>query len=137
MADMRKFTSGFVTPDDVRDAPIEAVIINVYISDKFQVPVLELDNGDQYTCWAREGRKLVRAYGINDEDWKGHKVRLELGPTYTDKNGITKESVMLTPFSTRDSNSGNGATQRVDPNTLPAPVHTPPKKNDPDDEISF
>jgi hypothetical protein len=140
MTDMRKFTSGFITPDDVRNAPIEAVIINVFISEKFGVPVLELDNGDQYTCWNKEGRKLIRAYGVNDEDWKGHKVRLELGPTYNDKNGVTKESVMLTPVSTRDGNAGNGTSQRIDPAKLPAPVHTsnaPAPKNDLDDEIPF
>jgi hypothetical protein len=120
MADMRKYTSGFITPDDVREAPIEARIVNVYISEKHQVPVLELDN------------ELARAYGFDDKDWIGHLVRFEF-TTYTNKDGETKETINLTPISSRDSNASNGAPQRVDPTKLPPPLH----KDDLDDSIPF
>jgi hypothetical protein len=132
MADMRKYTSGFITPDDVREAPIEARIVNVYISEKHQVPVLELDNGDQFIAWPNNGRKLARAYGFDDKDWIGHLVRFEF-TTYTNKDGETKETINLTPISSRDSNASNGAPQRVDPTKLPPPLH----KDDLDDSIPF
>jgi hypothetical protein len=132
MADMRKYTSGFITSDDVREAPIEARIVSVYISDKHQVPVLELDNGDQFIAWPNNGRKLARAYGFDDAVWIGHLIRLEFD-TYTNKDGETKETVKLTPISSRDSNAGNGTPQRVDPAKLPPPLC----KDDLDDEITI
>jgi hypothetical protein len=129
---MRKYTSGFITSDDVRDAPTEARIISVYISEKHQVPVLELDNGDQFIAWPNNGRKLARAYGFDDKGWIGHLIRFEFD-TYTNKDGEIRETVKLTPISSRDGNAGNGAPQRVDPSNLPAP----PRKDDPDDEIPY
>jgi hypothetical protein len=134
MADMRKYTTGFITPDDVRDGSIETRILNVYISSKHDVPVLELETGDLFLCWPNNGRKLARAYGFNDKDWIGHLIRFELA-TYTNKDGETRETVNLTPVSSRDSNAGNGTPQRVDPTKLPPPLN---KRDDSlDDEIPF
>jgi hypothetical protein len=132
MADMRKYTTGFVTPDDVRDGPIEATIINVYISEKHDVPVLELSTGDEFMAWPNNGRKLARAYGFDDKDWIGHLIKLELA-NYTNRDGETKETVNLVTLSSRDSNANNGAPQRADPSKLPAPLH----KDDMDDGIPF
>jgi len=133
MVDMRKYTSGLITPDEVRDGPIEARIVSVYISEKHNVPVLELDTGDQFFAWPSNGKKLARAYGYNSDDWIGHQIRLELG-TYTDKDGNTKDTVNLTAVSSRDGNAGNGAPQRVDPDKLPAPMK---REDDLDDSIPF
>ena len=134
MADMRKYTSGFITPDDVRSGPIEARIVNVYISEKHEVPVLELESGDQFMAWPSNGRKLARAYGFQSEDWVGHLIRLELG-TYVNKDGESKETVNLTPISSRDGNS-NGGPQRADPDKLPAPVKRG-IEDDLDDAVPF
>ena len=79
MVDMRKYTSGLITPDEVRDGPIEARIISVYISEKHNVPVLELETGDQFFVWPQNGKKLARAYGYNSDDWLRHLIRFELG----------------------------------------------------------
>jgi len=136
MVDMRKYTSGFITPDDVRDGPIVARIVSVYISEKHDVPVLELDTGDQFLAWPSNGRKLARAYGYQSDDWIGHTIQLELG-TYVDrKTNETKETVNLTTVSSRDDNADNGTPQRTDPNKLPAPVKRP-LKDDLDDSIPF
>ena len=135
MVDMRKYTSGLITPDEVRDGPIEARIISVYISEKHDVPVLELETGDQFFVWPQNGKKLARAYGYNSDDWIGHQIKLELG-TYTDKNGNPKDTVNLTAVSSRDGNADGGTPQRADPNKLPAPVKRPPK-DDLDDSIPF
>ncbi|HVI63070.1 MAG TPA: hypothetical protein VM910_10870 [Bradyrhizobium sp.] len=136
MVDMRKYTSGLITPDEVRDGPIEARIISVYISEKHNVPVLELETGDQFFVWPQNGKKLARAYGYNSDDWLRHLIRFELG-TYTDKKtGEEKETVNLTPISSRDGNAGNGTPQRADPDKLPAPVERS-VKDDLDDSIPF
>ena len=133
MVDMRKYTSGLITPDEVRDGPIEARIVSVYISEKHNVPVLELDTGDQFFAWPSNGKKLARAYGYNSDDWIGHLIRLELG-TYTDKEGVSKDTVNLTPISSRDGTTDGGTPQRADLDKLPAPVQRT-LKDDLSDEI--
>jgi len=135
MVDVRKYTSGLITPDEVRAGPIEARIVSVYISEKHDVPVLELDSGDQFFAWPSNGKKLARAYGYNSDDWIGHQIRLELG-TFTDKAGNPKDTVNLTAVSSRDGNADGGTPQRADPNKLPAPVQRP-LKDDLDEDPPF
>jgi hypothetical protein len=135
MVDVRKYTSGLITPDEVRDGPIETKIVGVYISEKHDVPVLELETGDQFFAWPGNGRKLARAYGDNSDDWIGHQIRLELG-TYTDKDGNSKDTVNLIAVSSRDGNADGGTPQRADPNKLPAPVKRP-LKDDLADDVPF
>src|SRR5262245_15495498 len=101
--DMRKFSSGFVKPDAVRDGPLQACIVNVYISDKYDRPVLELDNGDQFTVNATNNRALCKAYGYDDREWRGHTVEFSLGH-YKDWNTDPpeeKETVVLKAISPR------------------------------------
>jgi hypothetical protein len=129
--DMRKFNSGFIKADDVRDGPFQACIINVTISEKYNRPVLELDNGEQFTVNATNNRVLIRAYGPNDEDWRGHTIEFSLG-YYKDWNTDPpeeKETVVLKAISPREG-AGNGGVQRVDPAKLPAPL-----KEDLNDEL--
>jgi hypothetical protein len=137
MADMRQYAGGIITADEVRNGPIIARIISVHINEKHQVPVLELDTGDAFWAWPFNARKLAQAYGYNSDDWLGHQIQLELGTPYTDKNGVTKDSVDLTPISSRDGNSKDGGPQRVDPAKLPAPMKKHTVKEDLDDEIPF
>jgi hypothetical protein len=133
--DMRKYTSGFIMPDDVRDGPRVERIISVYLSDKHQVPVLELESGDQFLAWPSVGRVLARAYGFDSDEWRGHTIELSLG-SYTDKNGDAKDTVVLKPLSSRNSKADNGP-QRADPAKLPAPVNKHASKAALDDEIPF
>jgi hypothetical protein len=130
MVDIRKYASGIITAEDVREGPIEAHIVNAYISEKHECLVLELDTGDQFYLWAGKGRALARAYGHESNDWRGHLVRFEHA-TYTDrKDGATKETVNVTPVSSRDGNAGGP--QRIDPANLPKPI-----EKDLDDSIPF
>jgi hypothetical protein len=47
MKNMEKYSEGgFIKADNVRDGPLQACIVNVFISEKYKRPVLELDNGD-------------------------------------------------------------------------------------------
>jgi hypothetical protein len=136
MVDMRKYTSGPIMADDVRDGPRIERILSVYISEKHDVPVLELESGDTFMAWPSNGRKLARAYGFNSDDWRGHTIKLELGSYIDKKTGETKETVDLTPISSRDGNAEDGP-QRADPAQLPAPIKKHTLKEDLDDEIPF
>ena len=117
--DMRKYASGVIMPEDLRNGPRQERIINVYISQKHDVPVLVFESGDELFAWPNIARVLGRAYGFKDEkDWVGHVVKLSLG-TYTDKKtGEEKDTIILEAVSSRDG-SDNGEPQRVDPAKLP------------------
>ena len=136
MADMRKYNStSYIKPDAVREGPLQARIVSVFISEKYDRPVLELDTGDLFTLNATNNRALCQAYGPDSDNWIGHAVEFSLG-TYVDRQtDQTKETVKLKALS---SCAGNGALQRVDPAQLPAPMaKRSTVKNDPDDEIPF
>jgi hypothetical protein len=128
MANMKKYTAGFVLPEDLHDGPRQERIVNVYESDKHQAPVLVFESGDELIAWRNIARAMARAYGYNDADWKGHVVELSLG-NYTNRDGEAKETVVLKTISSRDGDGGIGAPQRVEPAKLPKP--------DLDDEIPF
>jgi hypothetical protein len=136
MVDVRKYTSGVVMPEDLRDGPRTERIISVYINEKHDVPVLELESGDQLFAWPSIGRVLARAYGYETDDWRGHIVKLSHG-TYSDrKTGETKDTIIIEAVSSRDG-TGNSGVQRMDPAKLPAPVARRTLADDLDDEIPF
>jgi hypothetical protein len=130
--DMRKYTTGYIMPDDVRDGARRERIINVYISDKRDAFVLELESGDQFTVWfnSPNARTLSRAYGFESNDWLGHEIELSLG-TYVNKDEETKEFVALKPISTRQPSPDNGGAKAV----VPAPRRS--SQDDMDDSIPF
>jgi len=139
MVDVRKYTSGLIRPGDLHDGPRQERIINVYISDKFDVPVLVFESGDEMLAFGGSGRVLAKAYGFESDDWVGHLVELSLG-SYTNKDGETKEIIILKPITSRDGSSSNGGPVRADPATLPKlPEPEPPKSfgDDLNDEIPF
>ena len=116
--DMRKYASGVIMPEDLRNGPRQERIINVYISDKHDCPVLVFESGNELFAWASIARVLARAYGYNSDDWIGHVVELSLG-SYTDKKtGETKDTIIIKAISSRDGNSDSGEPQRADPATL-------------------
>jgi hypothetical protein len=129
MVDVRQYTSGIITGDDLGDGPRVEKIVSVFISDKHQIVVLELESGDQLYCWGNIGRTLRGAYGCDSDDWVGHTIQLEQGDTYTDKNGVAKRGINLMTITSRD--------ERTDPSKLPAPLKKHTLKEDLDDEIPF
>jgi hypothetical protein len=135
--DMRKYTSGFIRPEDLHDGPRQERIINVYISEKHDCPVLEFESGDQLIVFSNSSnvRALARAYGFDSNDWLGHVVELSFG-TYTNKDGEAKETVTLKPISLREGVASNvGETPKcVIP---PAPSAKRTLGDDMDDEIPF
>src|SRR5262245_45203353 len=84
MADMRKYASGLIRPEDLHDGPRQERIVNVYVSDKFKAPILVFESGDELIAWSNIARVLTRNYGSEDTDWIGHVVELSVG-TYINK----------------------------------------------------
>ena len=115
--DMKKYATSIILPEDLHDGPRREMIVNIYISDKHDVPVLVFESGNELFAWANIARVLARAYGYNSDDWRGQTVELSLG-SYTDrKTGEEKDTIVLEAISSRDG-SDNGGPQRADPAKL-------------------
>src|SRR5262245_57351298 len=112
MVDARKYSAGFIMPDDLRDGSRQERIIHVYISEKHDVPVLEFESGDQLLAWPSVARVLVRAFGYETDGWVGHLVELSLGSYVDRKTDETRDTVILKAISSRDGGSNNGGPQR-------------------------
>jgi hypothetical protein len=128
--DMRKFGSGFIKPDDVRDGPRRKKIINIHESDKYGCPVFEFEGGDQFSLNATNNRILCKAWGFESDNWLGLELELTLG-TYQDWRSDPpeeKETVVVRAISARDPAHGNGE-------KLPAQVVS--RSRDLDDEIPW
>jgi hypothetical protein len=81
--DMRQYAPKYVRPDQVRDGPIQTRIINIFESERYNRPVLELESGSQFTLNDGNTNTLIQACGSNSDDWIGMEVELSLGE-YTD-----------------------------------------------------
>jgi hypothetical protein len=74
--DIGMFASNWVKPDDVRHEPLVTRIIAVLMNDKRNRPMLELENGMQFTLFERNVDVLIKAWGRNTDDWPGYEVEL-------------------------------------------------------------
>src|SRR6516165_8563138 len=83
MADMRKYATGLLRPEDLHSSGTRKYkIINVYVSEKLNTPILTFEGGDEMVAWNNICRVLTRAYGYEDTDWIGHTIEVSIG-TYT------------------------------------------------------
>jgi hypothetical protein len=113
--DMRKYGSGFIKPDDVRDGPRQERIIHIYESEKYSCPVLEFESGDQLSLNAGNNRILCKAWGFESDDWLDQELELSLGH-YKDWRSDPpeeKETVIVRPISVRKPSAGNGGETAV------------------------
>jgi hypothetical protein len=101
MADMRKYASGLLRPEDLHNGNRTEKIVNVSISDRLNAPILTFESGDEMVAWNNIARVLTRAYGYQDTDWIGHTIELFIG-TYTNKDGEQKENIQVKAISSRD-----------------------------------
>ena len=74
--DIGMFASNWVKPDDVRHEPLVTRIIAVLMNDKLNRPMLELENGMQFTLFERNVDVLIKAWARNTDDWPGYEVEL-------------------------------------------------------------
>jgi len=120
MADMRRYASGLLRPEDLNGGSREEKIVNVYVSEKLNAPILTFESGDEMVAWNQICRVLTRAYGYEDSDWIGHTIELSIGH-YTNKDGEQKENIQVKPITSRDQKG----------------EVTPPRNQDPNDQIPF
>jgi hypothetical protein len=134
--DMRQYAAKYVKVDEVRDGPIETRIVNVFESEQYGRPVLELETGSQFTLNDGNTNTLIKAWGYNSDDWVGQEIELSLG-TYKDWRSdpiVDKETVKVRAISPAKVGTGNSGTAGKPP--LPA-SKTAPRAEDLDDQIPF
>ena len=136
--DMRKFGTGFIKPEDVRENPIRARIVIVLEElDKYGQPVIELDTGAQFSLNRTNNDILLRAWGYDSKNWPDQEIEFFHG-TYRDREtDAEKETVKVRPISpAKSATSNNSGTENKPP--LPAPMSRPaPLAMDLDDEVPF
>jgi hypothetical protein len=134
--DMRQYASTYVKPDNVRDGPIQTRIVNVFESEQYGRPVLELETGSQFTLNDSNTNTLIKAWGHNSDDWIGQEIELQLG-TYKDWKSnppVDKETVKARAISPAKTTAGNSGTVSKPP--LPV-SKTATRAEDLDDSIPF
>jgi hypothetical protein len=122
---------------EVRVGPRQERIVNVYRSERYDCPVLDLESGDQLSCNPITTRVLGKAYGTESDRWHGHVIELSYG-TYKNKDGEEKETVLVKPISLPEHTGANGKTPTMADNaTAQAAKPTPARGRDRDDQIPF
>ena len=132
--DMRNFAPKYIKPDQVRDGRITTRILNVFESERYNRPVLELENGSEFTLNDTNNRILMNAWGYESNEWIGQEIQFVLG-TYKDWKTdppVDKETVKVIAVSPAKTAPGNSG-------ALPAPVSrvSPLLKDDLDDSVPF
>ena len=121
----------------MRDGPIQTRIINVFESERYGRPVLELETGSQFTLNDGNTNILIQAWGHNSDDWIGQEIELTLG-FYKDWRSdppADKETVKVRAISPAKAASGNsGASSKL---PLPASRTATSIKDDLADDIPF
>jgi hypothetical protein len=131
--DMRKYSSGFIKPDDVRESPRQERIIHIFESEKYGCPVLEFESGDQFSLNASNNKILCKAYGWESDHWLNHVIELSLGhyKDWRTDPPEEKETVVIRAISARQPSPENGGTKAAQA------TPRPPARGDMDDEIPF
>jgi hypothetical protein len=135
--DMRQYAPKYIKPDQVRDGPIQTRIIAVFESERYGRPVLELENGSQFTLNDGNTNTLILAWGGESDDWVGQELELVLG-TYKDwreNPPVEKETVKVRAVSPAKAGANNGGAAKVRP--LPVSKTVTSLKDDLSDDIPF
>ena len=77
--DMRDYAPKKIGPDEVRDGPIQTQILSVFENEKTGRPVLELANGSTFMLNATNCNILIKAWGVESDDWKEREIEFSLG----------------------------------------------------------
>ena len=113
--DLRRYCSGPVRPDDVRNAPRREKIVDVSINDRYECPVLHFESGDSLMLSPPNSRAMGRAYTTKSDMWLNQVVELSLGHYTENKTGMEKETVVLKPISVLQPSADNGGTKAALP----------------------
>jgi hypothetical protein len=109
--DARQYASKNIKPDDVRDAPIQARIVNVFEEDRYNRLCLELETGAEFPLNSGNTNVLIKAWGANTDDWISLEVECYLD-TYKDWRADPpeeKETVRVRAVSPAKAAANGGA----------------------------
>ena len=105
--DMRDFAPKKIGPDEVRDGSIQTRVLSVFENEKTGRPVLELENGSTFMLNVTNCNILIKAWGIESDDWKEREIEFSLA-TYKDfKTGEDKETVRVSVLPTKAAGNGS------------------------------
>lgn len=141
--DARQYASKKIRPDTVRDAPIQARIVNVFIEDRYGRLCLELETGAEFALNDGNTNTLIKACGHDTDKWIGLEVELYLA-TYKDwRSGgdapEEKETVRVRAISCTQASAQNGAAPASSKPPLPPSrtAITAASNSDMNDDIPF
>jgi hypothetical protein len=143
--DAREYISKIIKPDTVRDSPIQARIVNVFVEERYNRPCLELETGAEFPLNAGNTTALIKAFGHETDDWVGHEVELFLG-TYKDYRADPveeKETVRVraaepaNAVTPTPANPGANGGTPIDKSALPTGQTAAAKGDDMNDSIPF
>jgi hypothetical protein len=141
--DMRQYASKYIKPDHVRDGSIRTRIVNVFESEQYGRPVLELETGSMFTLNETNNDILVKAWGYDSDGWIGPEKEIELVlSTYKDwKSDQDKETVKVVPIppaKMAQQNGGAPANKPLPPSIKSVAQGGPASlRGEMDDEIPF
>jgi hypothetical protein len=133
--DMRQYAPKYIKPDQVRDGPIQTKVVNVFESERYGRPVLELETGSQFTLNDGNINTLIKAWGGESSGWLGQEIILELG-TYRDWREdppSEKETVKVRAVSPAKAGPQNGGA----PSKAVTPGGPASLRGEMDDDIPF
>jgi hypothetical protein len=140
MVDARKHGSKKIKPDDVREAPIQARIVNVFEDERYgrSVLVLELETGAEFPLNAGSTDALIKLWGAETDGWIGLEAELYLS-TYKDWRSDPpeeKEIVRVRPGTPAQADANGGVPMAGKPPLLPSRTAAG-GRGDMDDDIPF
>src|SRR5262249_5914713 len=121
----RWLNSTFLKVEDVRDGPIEGTIIAVREGERFDRPVIEIEDGSCLSLNQTNLRVMIRRYTDDPDLWLNNPVGFYLGSVPFE--GKPTESVLVEPLS-----------PKVEPKPKPK-MKSKVKLGEPDldDEVAF
>jgi hypothetical protein len=138
--DARQYASKNVRPDNVREAPIQARIVNVFIEDRYGRLCLELETGAEFPLNDGNNNALIKAWGHDTDGWIGLEVEFYLG-TWKDWRADPpeeKETVKVRAISPAKTAAQNGGAPATKPPLPPSRTAASGGANrDMDDDIPF
>ncbi len=136
--DARKYASKNIKPDAVRDAPVEARIVNVYEEERYGKLCLELETGAVFTLNDGNTNTLIKAFGHNTDNWIGQEIELYLA-TWKDWRADPPEEkeTVRCRISPTSAAAANGSTPATAKPPLPPSRTAASKNDDMNDDIPF
>jgi hypothetical protein len=139
--DARQYASKNIHPDNVRDGPIQARIVNVFEEDRYNRLrlCLELETGAEFPLNDGNNNILIKAWGHNTDEWIGLEVEFYLG-TWKDWRADPpeeKETVRVRAISPAKAGVNGGMPTAKPPLPPSRTAAQAARKDDMNDDIPF